>query len=76
MRNALSWILAGCAAALLAASAYAAGDHPVRGHITKSGEYRAPTRATNPNRTQTDNYSSKPNMNPASGRQGTRTPRK
>ena len=52
------------------------GSHTVRGHTTKSGTYVAPTRATNPNRTQRDNYSSKPNINPASGKQGTRTPTK
>ena len=53
-----------------------ARDHAVRGHITKKGTYVAPTRATNPNRTQRDNYSSKPNVNPANGKQGTRTPKK
>jgi hypothetical protein len=54
----------------------AAGDHPVRGHVTKKGKYVAPSRATNPNNTQRDNYSSKPNVNPYSGKQGTREPKK
>ena len=46
--------------------AYAA-DHAVRGHVKKDGTYVAPSRATNPNRTQRDNYSSKPNVNPVYG---------
>ena len=53
---------------------YAAGSHSVRGHVTKKGAYVAPTRATNPNSTQRDNYSSKPNINPANGKQGTKKP--
>lgn len=55
---------------------FAAGSHAVRGHVTKKGTYVPPTRATNPNRTQRDNYSSKPNVNPATGKEGTRTPTK
>jgi hypothetical protein len=54
----------------------AAGDHAVKGRVTKQGTYVAPTRATNPNPTQRDNYGSKPNINPATGKQGTRTPKK
>lgn len=50
------------------------GSHAVRGHTTKKGTYVAPTRATNPNRTQRDNYSSKPNTNPYNGKQGKRNP--
>ncbi len=52
------------------------GSHAVRGHTTKKGTYVAPARATNPNRTQRDNYSSKGNVNPATGKAGTRTPKK
>lgn len=55
---------------------FAAGDHAVKGRITKQGTYVAPTRAKNPNGTQRDNYGSKPNINPATGKQGTRTPTK
>lgn len=58
------------------ASTFGAGDHAVKARITKSGTYVAPTRATNPNKTQVDNYGSKPNTNPASGKQGKRTPTK
>jgi hypothetical protein len=55
-------------------SSFAAGSHSVRGHVKKDGTYVAPTRATNPNSTQRDNYSSKPNINPANGKQGTKEP--
>jgi len=55
---------------------FAAGDHAVRGHVTKKGTFVAPTRATNPNKTQTDNYGSKPNINPVTGKQGKRIPKK
>lgn len=58
------------------ATAYAAADHAVKGHMTKRGTYVAPTRATNPNSTQRDNYGSKANINPATGRPGTRTPKR
>lgn len=50
-------------------------SHPVQGHVTSSGTYVAPTRATNPNSTQTDNYGTRGNVNPYSGAIGTRTPR-
>ena len=60
--------------AFLSGPVLARGDHAVRGHVTKKGAYVAPTRATNPNRTQRDNYSSKPNVNPANGKQGTKQP--
>ena len=66
-------LLVGLLVAML--PAYAA-DHAVRGHVKKDGTYVAPSRATNPNRTQRDNYSSKPNVNPYTGKQGTRTPKK
>ena len=54
----------------------AAGDHSRKGYVKKDGKYVAPSRATNPNNTQRDNYSSKPNVNPYSGKQGTQEPKK
>ena len=60
--------------AFSAGPSFAAGSHSVRGHVTKKGTYVAPTSATNPNGTQRDNYSSKPNLSPANGKQETRTP--
>ena len=56
--------------------AQAASNHAVRGYIKKNGTYVAPTRKTNPNRTQTDNWSSKPNVNPYTGKSGSKEPKK
>jgi len=47
-------------------------DHSVSGHVTKNGTYVAPHRATNPNGTKNDNYSTKSNINPYTGKAGTK----
>ena len=47
-------------------------SHAVSGHVTKSGTYVAPSRATNPNGTRSDNYSTKGNVNPYTGKEGTK----
>ena len=52
------------------------GSHAVKAHVTKKGTYVAASRATNPNKTKRDNYSSKGNVNPANGRVGTKDPSK
>lgn len=44
----------------------------MRGHTTKNGTYVAPSRATNPNDTKRDNYSQKGNVNPNTGKEGTK----
>lgn len=49
-------------------------SHHVRGHVKKNGTYVQPHRATNRNQTQRDNWSSKPNVNPYNGKQGTKEP--
>lgn len=46
------------------------GSHSVRGHVRKDGTYVQPHRATNQNGTQRDNWSSKPNVNPYTGKPG------
>jgi hypothetical protein len=48
------------------------GSHSVKGHIKKDGTYVQPHHATNPNHTQRDNWSSKPNVNPYTGKPGTK----
>ena len=48
------------------------GSHSVAGHVTKNGTYVAPTRATNPNNTKSDNYNQKGNVNPHNGKAGTK----
>lgn len=61
------------AAYALSMGAFAkSGSHSVRGHFTQKGTYVAPTRATNPNHTKRDNYSQKGNVNPHTGKQGTK----
>ena len=50
------------------------GSHSVKGHVKKDGTYVQPHRATNPNHTQRDNWSSKPNVNPYTGKNGSKEP--
>lgn len=47
-----------------------------RGYVKKNGTYVEPSHRTSPNRTQRDNYSSKGNVNPYTGKTGTKKPRK
>lgn len=61
---------------LLAGAALAQGSHAVKGYVKKDGTYVAPTIKTNPNDTKLDNYSTKGNVNPATGRAGTVDPYK
>ena len=46
------------------------------GYVTKNGTYVAPSYATSPNNTKLDNYSTKGNVNPYTGKQGTVDPYK
>jgi hypothetical protein len=48
-------------------------SHYRSGYVRRdTGTYVAPHRATNPNRTRLDNYSTRPNYNPHTGRTGAR----
>ena len=47
------------------------GSHGVRGYVRNDGTYVAPHHATNPNNTRIDNWSSKGNVNPYTGKPGT-----
>ena len=49
-------------------------SHSVEGYTRQNGTYVAPHYETNPNSTQTDNYSTRGNVNPYTGAYGTRTP--
>lgn len=62
------------AAVLAAFSAHATDSHSKSGYVKKDGTYVAPSRATNPNDTKLDNYSSKGNINPYTGKEGTKDP--
>jgi hypothetical protein len=59
---------------LIAAPAFAQGTVAVRGHVTRDGVYVAPSVRTAPNSTTTDNWSSKGNVNPYTGKVGTVDP--
>ncbi len=52
-----------------------ASEH-VRGHTKKNGKYVAPHNRTNANRTQRDNWSSKGNTNPHTGKRGHKSAKK
>lgn len=52
------------------------GTHSVRGHTTKKGTYVKPHRQTNPDGSKRNNWSSKPNVNPDTGKAGTVDPNK
>ena len=49
-------------------------DEPVSGYYRQDGTYVEPYYRTRPNRTETDNYSSSPNVNPYTGELGRRKP--
>lgn len=66
-------ILLALSTAVIATPAYAQTVH-VRGHVTKDGVYVPPHERTAPNETRADNWSSKPNVNPITGKSGTVDP--
>ena len=49
---------------------------PVRGYMKSNGTYVMPHYQTAPNATKLDNWSSKPNVNPYTGKAGTKDPYK
>jgi len=48
-------------------------DHTIRGYTKSNGTYVAPSHATNPDATRNNNYSTKGNVNPYTGREGTKS---
>jgi hypothetical protein len=50
-------------------------SHYARPYTTQSGAYNSGHYQTNPNPTQLDNYGTRGNINPYTGRVGTRQPR-
>ena len=61
-------------AALIATPAFAQGSHYVQGYTRSNGTYVTPHYQTNPNGNAYDNWSSRPNVNPYTGQEGTRDP--
>lgn len=74
----MRWLrLLACVLALTAFSGLAeakksssGGSHTVRGHYTKNGKYVKPHVRTNPNKSKSDNYSTRGNVNPSTGKKG------
>lgn len=64
------------AAALLclAGTALAKESNSVRGHYRKDGTYVQPHQRTNPDSSRTNNWSSRGNVNPYNGKEGTVDP--
>jgi len=56
------------------AAADAQGSYHRRGYVTKNGTYVQPSRATRPDSSKMNNWSTKGNVNPYTGKAGTRDP--
>ena len=71
--------LAFLAAVSSASAQYGTGSnsksHTISPYTTQSGTVVAPSHATNPNTTQTDNYGTRSNVNPYTGAIGTQKPK-
>lgn len=50
------------------------GSVSVRGYTTKSGTYVAPHHRTSPDSTKSNNWSTRGNVNPYTGKEGTKPP--
>lgn len=48
------------------------GSHSVSGYTKKDGTYVAPSHATNPDSSKANNWSQKGNVNPYTGKEGTK----
>lgn len=55
----------------LSLSTTSIADTYVRGHVTKNGTYVEPHYRSSPNNSNYDNYSTKGNSNPYTGKEGT-----
>lgn len=48
------------------------GTHSISGYAKSDGKYVAPSHATNPNTTKADNWTTRGNTNPYTGKAGTK----
>jgi hypothetical protein len=64
-------------ALLLLSTSFALAQQPVhvKATTTKTGEYKQAHERTAPNKTTADNYSTKGNTNPYTGKAGTKAPK-
>lgn len=58
----------------LAKGFHGGGRTHVKGYVKKNGKYVAPHDRTAPNGTKADNWSTKGNVNPETGKAGTKSP--
>jgi hypothetical protein len=63
-------------AAFINIAAFAQGSKRVRGYTKRSGTYVQSHRRTNADHTRRNNWSTKGNINPYTGKRGTKTPRR
>lgn len=71
MKKFLSLVLVATALISMTTTAHAGR---VRGYYKKNGTYVQPHYRSNPNRTKLDNYSTRGNINPYTGKKGTKDP--
>ena len=57
-------------------ASYAKGSHSVKGYSKKNGTHVAPHRATDPDKSKANNYTSKGDANPYTGKEGSKDPNK
>lgn len=67
-------VVLAAALAALATPALAQSSYSTRGYVRSDGTYVQPHRSTAPDSSTYNNWSSKPNVNPYTGQQGTRNP--
>lgn len=72
MRKTLIWALFALFSSIFVFTAFA--DTYVRGYTKRNGTYVAPHYRSSPDKSYNNNWSVKPNVNPYTGRQGTRRP--
>lgn len=70
----MKFVACAAIALLFCAAAADASGVRVRGYTTRRGTYVAPSHRTSPDHTRTNNWSSRGNVNPYTGRAGTRNP--
>ena len=75
MKTLVAGLLAGIMTVLLLGVAYADSTY-VQGHTTKNGTYVPGHMRTTPNSSKLDNWSTKGNVNPYTGKKGTKDPYK
>lgn len=70
----LNKLAAFAAGLLVVAPAFAQSSTHVRGYHRKDGTYVAPHRRTTPDSSRSNNWSTRGNVNPYTGREGTKDP--